>query len=98
MDKVGHMYSSYHLEDLEQYGWSRNDKKRIDLRTSLGFAFLTAVEVLDGFFFRMGCFLEYNCRSFRDGFIRLQELYGTGSAVHQILFIFTQYAQYRPNV
>jgi hypothetical protein len=36
----------------------RNDQKRIDLQTSLGFAFLTAVEVLDGFFFRMGCFLE----------------------------------------
>ena len=52
MDKVGHMYSSYHLGRLgsEALKWSGADcKKQLIYGAGLGFAFLTAVEVFDGY-------------------------------------------------
>ncbi len=52
MDKVGHMYSAYHLGRFgaEMMNWSGVDqKKQLIYGAGLGFAFLTAVEVLDGF-------------------------------------------------
>nr|WP_281920850.1 DUF2279 domain-containing protein [Flavobacterium collinsii] len=52
MDKVGHMYSAYHLGRFgaEMMNWSGADqKKKLIYGAGLGFAFLTAVEVLDGF-------------------------------------------------
>ncbi|CAI2765120.1 YfiM family protein [Flavobacterium collinsii] len=52
MDKVGHMYSAYHLGRFgaEMMNWSgANQKKQLIYGAGLGFAFLTAVEVLDGF-------------------------------------------------
>nr|WP_315187681.1 DUF2279 domain-containing protein [uncultured Flavobacterium sp.] len=52
MDKVGHFYSSYHLgrfgsEMLEWSGVSKH--KQLVYGSGLGFAFLTAVEVMDGY-------------------------------------------------
>lgn len=52
MDKVGHMYSAYHLGRFgaEMMNWSgASQKKQLVYGAGLGFAFLTAVEVLDGF-------------------------------------------------
>lgn len=52
MDKVGHFYSSYHLGRLgsEMLQWSGfSPKKQLIYGAGLGFAFLTAVEVMDGF-------------------------------------------------
>ena len=52
MDKVGHAFSSYHLGRLsaEMLHWSGTSKKKQLLYgAGVGFAFLTAVEVLDGF-------------------------------------------------
>ena len=52
MDKVGHMYSAYHLGRFgaEMMNWSgASQKNQLVYGASLGFAFLTAVEVLDGF-------------------------------------------------
>lgn len=52
MDKVGHMYSAYHLGRFgaEMMDWSgANQKNQLVYGATLGFAFLTAVEVLDGF-------------------------------------------------
>lgn len=52
MDKVGHMYSAYHLGRFgaEMMNWSGvNQKEQLVYGATLGFAFLTAVEVLDGF-------------------------------------------------
>ena len=52
MDKIGHMYSAYHLGRLgsEALNWSGADKKKqLIFGVGLGFAFLTAVEVLDGY-------------------------------------------------
>ena len=52
MDKVGHLYSSYHigLFGAEALNWSGNSKKnQVIYGASLGFVFLTTVEVMDGF-------------------------------------------------
>ena len=52
MDKVGHVFSSYHLGRLgsEMLKWSgASKKKQLIYGAGLGFAFLTAVEVLDGY-------------------------------------------------
>ena len=52
MDKVGHSFSSYHLGRFgaEMLQWSGASKKnQLVYGAGLGFAFLTAVEVFDGF-------------------------------------------------
>jgi hypothetical protein len=52
MDKVGHLYSSYHIGRLgaEALNWSgANKKNQLIYGASLGFVFLTTVEVMDGF-------------------------------------------------
>ena len=52
MDKVGHFYSTYHLGrlGLEMLQWSGATKKQqLVYGSSLGLAFLTVVEVFDGF-------------------------------------------------
>lgn len=52
MDKVGHMYSSYHLgrAGAEALQWSGASKKeQLIYGSTLGLGFLTAVEVFDGF-------------------------------------------------
>ena len=52
MDKVGHLYSSYYIGrfSAEALNWSGASKKnQLIYGASLGFVFLTAVEVMDGF-------------------------------------------------
>ena len=52
MDKLGHLYSSYHIGRLsaEALNWSgTSQKNQLIYGASLGFVFLTAVEVMDGF-------------------------------------------------
>ena len=52
MDKIGHFYSAYHLGrfGVEALNWSgTSPKKQLIYGAGLGFAFLTAVEVLDGY-------------------------------------------------
>jgi hypothetical protein len=52
MDKVGHLYASYHIGrfSAEALNWSGTSKKnQLIYGASLGFVFLTAVEVMDGF-------------------------------------------------
>jgi hypothetical protein len=52
IDKVGHSFSSYHLGRFgaEMLQWSgAGQKKQLVYGAGLGFAFLTAVEVFDGF-------------------------------------------------
>ncbi|KIA87596.1 hypothetical protein OA85_08525 [Flavobacterium sp. AED] len=52
MDKLGHSFSSYHLGRLsaEMLQWSGASKKsQLIYGAGLGFAFLTAVEVMDGY-------------------------------------------------
>lgn len=52
IDKVGHLYSSYHLgrAGAELLQWSgASQKEQLLYGASVGFAFLTVVEVFDGF-------------------------------------------------
>lgn len=52
MDKAGHLFSAYHLGRVgaEALNWSGASKeKQLVYGAGLGFAFLTAVEVFDGF-------------------------------------------------
>jgi hypothetical protein len=52
MDKIGHLYSAYHLGRFgaEALNWSGASKKnQLIYGAGVGFAFLTAVEVLDGY-------------------------------------------------
>lgn len=52
MDKVGHFYSAYHLGRLgaEALNWSgARSKNQLIYGAGIGFFFLTAVEVLDGY-------------------------------------------------
>ncbi|WP_078226040.1 DUF2279 domain-containing protein [Flavobacterium sp. LM4] len=52
MDKIGHFYSAYHLGRFgaEALNWSGASKKnQLIYGAGVGFAFLTAVEVLDGY-------------------------------------------------
>jgi len=52
MDKVGHFYSTYHLGrvGVEMLAWSGASKKeQLIYGSTLGFGFLTIVEVFDGF-------------------------------------------------
>ncbi|MRX41518.1 DUF2279 domain-containing protein [Flavobacterium sp. LC2016-23] len=52
MDKVGHFYSAYHLGRFgaEALNWSGADaKKQLVYGAGIGFVFLAAVEVFDGF-------------------------------------------------
>lgn len=52
MDKIGHLYSSYHLGRFgaETLKWSGVKKKdQLIYGATLGFVFLSAVEVMDGF-------------------------------------------------
>ncbi|TAF09111.1 MAG: DUF2279 domain-containing protein [Flavobacteriia bacterium] len=52
MDKVGHFYSTYHLGrvGVEMLAWSSASKKeQLIYGSTLGFGFLTVVEVFDGF-------------------------------------------------
>lgn len=52
MDKIGHLYSTYHIGRFgaETLAWSGATKKQqLVYGATLGFAFLTTVEVFDGF-------------------------------------------------
>ena len=52
MDKVGHMYSTYFIGKMgmDALAWSGESKKnQLLYGATMGFAFLTAVEILDGF-------------------------------------------------
>jgi hypothetical protein len=51
MDKAGHIYSSYHLGrlGLKCSNGVELAKEQLIFGSGMGFAFLTAVEVLDGF-------------------------------------------------
>lgn len=103
MDKMGHVYSSYHLGrfSAEALKWSgASQKKQLLYGATVGFGFLTAVEVMDGFSSEWG---------FSSGDI-IANATGTALYISQDLlwkeqriqpkfsFHTTQYAKYRPNV
>lgn len=103
MDKVGHMYSSYHLGRLgaEMLEWSGTTKKeQLIYGAGLGFAFLTAVEVLDGFSSEWGA-SSGDIIANASGtalYVSQELLWSEQRITPKFSFHTTQYAQYRPNV
>lgn len=103
MDKVGHLYSSYHLGRLgaEMLAWSGTTQKvQLIYGAGLGFAFLTAVEVLDGFSSEWGA-SPGDIIANASGtalYVSQELLWNEQRITPKFSFHTTQYAQYRPNV
>ncbi|WP_091084327.1 DUF2279 domain-containing protein [Flavobacterium gillisiae] len=103
MDKVGHMYSSYHLGRLgaEMLEWSgTTQKEQLIYGAGLGFAFLTAVEVLDGFSSEWGA-SSGDIIANASGtalYVSQELLWNEQRITPKFSFHTTKYAQYRPNV
>ncbi|MES2240537.1 MAG: DUF2279 domain-containing protein [Bacteroidota bacterium] len=103
MDKLGHMYSSYHLGRLgsEMLQWSGvSPKKQLIYGAGLGFAFLTAVEVLDGFSSQWGA-SSGDVVANATGtalYVSQELLWNEQRITPKFSFHTTQFAKYRPEV
>jgi len=103
VDKVGHFYSSYHLGRLgaEMLQWSgATQKDPLLYGAGVGFAFLTAVEVLDGFSSEWGA-SSGDIIANASGtalYVSQELLWKEQRITPKFSFHTTQYAQYRPNV
>jgi hypothetical protein len=103
MDKVGHMYSAYHLGRFgaEMLNWSgAHQKKQLIYGAGLGFAFLTAVEVLDGYSSQWGASPgDIIANATGTGLYVSQELlWKEQRIIPKFSFHTTQYASMRPNL
>lgn len=103
MDKVGHVFSSYHLGSFgaNALKWSgANKKSQLIYGSTLGFAFLTAVEVFDGYSSEWG-FSVGDVVANASGtalFVSQELLWNEQRIVPKFSFHTTQYASARPNV
>ena len=103
VDKVGHFYSSYHLGRFgaEMLQWSgATQKDQLLYGAGVGFAFLTAVEVLDGFSSEWGA-SPGDIIANASGtalYVSQELLWKEQRITPKFSFHTTQYAQYRPNV
>ena len=103
MDKAGHVFSSYHLGRFgaEMLEWSGSNKKnQILYGAGLGFAFLTAVEVLDGYSSEWGASLgDVVANASGTALYVSQELIWKEQRITpKFSFHTTKYASYRPDV
>jgi len=103
MDKAGHVYSSYHLGRLgsEMLQWSgASSKQQLIYGAGLGFAFLTAVEVLDGFSSKWGASTgDVIANATGTALYVSQELLWKEQRIMpKFSFHTTRYAKYRPEV
>ncbi|TRX36291.1 DUF2279 domain-containing protein [Flavobacterium restrictum] len=103
MDKMGHFYSSYHLgrAGAELLHWSGASKKsQLLYGAPLGFAFLTAVEVLDGFSSEWGASAgDVIANASGTALYVSQELiWKEQRIIPKFSFHTTSYAPYRPDV
>jgi hypothetical protein len=103
VDKAGHLYSSYHLSRLgaEMLDWSgASQKERLIYGAGLGFTFLTAVEVLDGFSSEWGA-SSGDIIANASGtalYVSQEVLWKEQRITPKFSFHTTKYAQYRPSV
>lgn len=103
MDKVGHVFSSYHLGSLgaNTLKWSGcNRNSQIIYGATAGFVFLTAVEVFDGYSSEWGFSLG-DIAANAGGttlFISQELLWREQRIVPKFSFHTTEYASARPNV
>ena len=103
MDKAGHVYSSYHLGRFgaEMLQWSgANKKNQLLYGAGLGFAFLTAVEVLDGHSSQWGASMgDVLANASGTAIYVSQELIWKEQRITpKFSFHTTKYASYRPEV
>lgn len=103
MDKAGHFYSSYHIGRMgaELLQWSGSDKKKqLVYGAGLGFAFLTAVEVMDGFSSEWGASAgDVIANAAGTGLFVSQELiWQEQRIIPKFSFHTTRFADYRPDV
>ena len=103
MDKAGHVFSSYHLGSFgaNALKWSgANKKSQLLYGSTLGFAFLTAVEVFDGYSSEWG-FSVGDVAANAGGtalFVSQELLWNEQRIVPKFSFHTTEYASARPNV
>ena len=102
MDKIGHMMTSYYLGKvgMEVLDWSGVSKKnQLIYGATLGFTFLTAVEVLDGFSKQWGAsFGDILANTTGTGLLIGQELLWKEQRITmKYSFHQTSYAKIRPN-
>jgi len=103
MDKVGHLYSSYHIGRFgaEALNWSGTSKKnQLIYGASLGFVFLTAVEVMDGFSEEWGASMgDIVANAAGTALYVSQELIWNEQRITpKFSYHKTQYSNYRPDV
>jgi hypothetical protein len=103
MDKIGHIYASYHLGSFgaQTLNWSGCDKKsQLLYGATVGFAFLTTVEVFDGFSSKWG-FSVGDVVANAGGtalYVSQELLWNEQRIVPKFSFHTTPYASARPNV
>ena len=103
VDKLGHMTSTYYIGKVgyDMLRWSGvSEKKSILFGGSLGFLYMTSVELLDarsaGWGFSWG---DMTANALGSGlFMGQQALWGEQRMFLKYSFHTTQYAQYRPNL
>lgn len=103
MDKVGHLYSSYHIGRLsaESLNWSGASKKnQLIYGAGLGFVFLTAVEVMDGYSAEWGASMgDVVANASGTALYVSQELiWSEQRIIPKFSFHTTDYANYRPDL
>jgi Predicted periplasmic lipoprotein (DUF2279) len=103
MDKLGHLYASYHLGRFgaEVLNWSGASKKnQLIYGAGLGFAFLTAVEVMDGYSAEWGASAgDIIANATGTALYVSQELIWKEQRITpKFSYHKTQYADYRPDV
>lgn len=103
MDKIGHFYSSYQIGRFgaEALNWSGADKKQqLIYGASLGFVFLTAVEVMDGFSEEWGASMgDVVANASGTALYVSQELiWKEQRIIPKFSYHKTQYSNYRPDV
>ncbi len=103
MDKVGHLYASYQIGRFgaEALNWSGARKKnQLIYGAGLGFVFLTAVEVLDGFSAEWGASIgDVVANASGTALYVSQELiWNEQRIIPKFSFHTTQYANYRPDL
>jgi uncharacterized protein YfiM (DUF2279 family) len=103
MDKAGHVFSAYHLGSFgaNALKWSGCDKKRQLLcGATLGLAFLTTVEVFDGYSAQWGASLGDVAANVSGTalFVSQELLWKEQRIVPKFSFHTTPYASARPNV
>lgn len=103
MDKAGHVFSAYHIGRLgsEMLQWSgASTKQQLIYGAGLGFAFLTSVEVLDGFSSEWGASTgDVIANASGTALYVSQELLWKEQRITpKFSFHTTRFAQYRPEV